>query len=158
MFEDSLKLRFLEFGNGYRSWKSGSRFSSKYMDRGPFFLLFWLPVHHGLRKGLLGLYVYAHTCFISVYYGNLKRESVVVANLPLHMKVSYCTSGFFCSYARQAILLSVCCLSCVDLHITHTFRLSCDKHVATISWPKLCRNDCTKSEGTITHLHTWPSK
>ena len=45
MFKKEFSCNFLNFGNG-------SRFSSKYKDRGPFFLLFWLPVHRGLRKGL----------------------------------------------------------------------------------------------------------
>ena len=48
--------------------------------------------------------------------GNLKGESVVAATLQLCMEVSYCTSGFFCSQARQAILLNMSCLSCVDLN------------------------------------------
>ena len=56
--------------------------------------------------------------------GNLKEESVVVAILLSCMEVSYCTSGFFRSYARQAVSLSVSCLSRVDLNHTHTYRLS----------------------------------
>ena len=35
---------------------------------------------------------------------------------PSCMEVSYCTSEHFCSYARQTILLSVSCLSRVDLN------------------------------------------
>ena len=37
--------------------------------------------------------------------GNLKGESAVVAILPSRMEVSYCTSGFVRSKARQAILI-----------------------------------------------------
>ena len=36
-----------------------------------------------------------HRLEVRMYQGNLKGESVVVAILPSHMEVSYCTSGFF---------------------------------------------------------------
>ena len=65
--------------------------------------------------------------------GNLKGESVVAAIMLSRMDVSYYTFGFFRSYDRQAILLSVCCLSCVT-YITHAFRLSCSKHAAMVSY------------------------
>ena len=41
-------------------------------------------------------------------------ESAVVAILPLRMEVIYCTSGFFVAISRQAILLSMFCLSRLD--------------------------------------------
>ena len=39
----------------------------------------------------------------------------MAAILPSRMEVIYCTSGLFRSEARQAISISVSCLSCVDL-------------------------------------------
>ena len=33
--------------------------------------------------------------FLGLPQGNLKGESAVVAILPLHVELSYCTSGFF---------------------------------------------------------------
>ena len=48
---------------------------------------------------------------------------------------------------------STCFAFPAGTYITHSFRLPHGKHVATMS----CAN-CAKSEGTITRLHTWPSK
>ena len=43
----------------------------------------------------------------------------MAAILLSRMEVGYCTSRCFHSYARQAILLSVCCLACVVLNLVH---------------------------------------
>ena len=54
-----------------------------------------------------------------LHQGNFKGEHVVAAILPSRVEVSYwtCFCGFFFfSYGCQAISLSVCSLSCVDLN------------------------------------------
>ena len=56
------------------------------------------------------------TQFLSRNQGNLKGESVMVAILPSRMEASYCISGFFCSLAHQAILLTTRTL-CIFLNL-----------------------------------------
>ena len=96
---------------------------------------------HAQRKIVSPLPTWDHT--------NLKGESVVVAILPPCMEASIVPPDFFVVKSAKWFC-SVWVAFPVWTQITHTYWHRAVNHSVTI----MCA-DCTKSEGTITHLHTW---
>ena len=80
----------------------------------------------------------------------LKGKSLVVAILPSRMVVSYCAARFFIAKPATQVWVAFPGWS----YFTHPHELlSSESH--SNNNVQIEPNDCSKSEGTINHLHTW---
>ena len=94
-----VKLHFswsLGMASGPKKVAPGSL--QNYKDRGPFFLLFWLPVHRGLRKGLLEVMALRTGSKIAPLTPRMEGASSKILSLPSETDTFSCRKGFETPY------------------------------------------------------------